>query len=392
MPKIILFCFSLFLIGGNFFRFLNLDVFPSNFSLVEFFLYALTLPLYFSKFRKSQLFIVAIIASTLYGIALNGLHLVSILYSFKLIGMIGGGVVVGEILLKKYPEKGLQFIIKIFTWNLALGAIIFLLFPTAHHLFLSLENYGIHFWGDPHVNRFISPFFDPNYYSAIACIPFLLTWHLRDEKPHYFILSILFLISIIASWSRSGIATCFFLIILMSIEKIPHLKMITLRPKRLLALPLLTSIFFLFPQELETIINRSINVFDDTSALLRWETFQMGANYFLDHPFFGVGYQFFSIRLQENFLQLNIDSSLLLTIITFGLLPTLAFVFIGLIWLFHHRKTPNPIFRSLYIYLVICILFTSQFNNLLYYQFWLMPIIAIFTYLTKGRNENSVRT
>ncbi|MNX68240.1 hypothetical protein D3C86_994080 [compost metagenome] len=41
------------------------------------------------------------------------------------------------------------------------------------------------------------------------------------------------------------------------------------------------------------------------------------------------------------------------------------------------------LFWSLLVYLVVCLLFTSQFNNLIVYQFWLIPMVVIFVYLTK---------
>lgn len=392
MPKVFLFCFSVFLIGGNFFRLLPLEGFPSYFSLVEFILYALATPVYFFRFRKSHLLIFCILFSTLYGIILQGIDVPSILYSLKLIGMIGAGVVIGECLQREKKGQGLEWLTKIFSWNLALGGIIFLIFPRAHQFFLTLKGWGIHFLGDPHVSRFISPFFDPNYYSAIACIPFLLAWHLGKEKPRYRFLSYLFFVSILLTWSRSGIATLFFLLMWLIVKERFLVQNKPFVLKQCLVYFSLFAPLLFFYKEMKVFFSRICHIREDPSAYCRLETFEMGMEYFFQRPYFGYGYNFISKHLQENYLQLNIDSSPILTVLNFGLLPSLCFLFGGGIWFITNIHHPHPLFRTLLFYLAVCIFFTSQFNNLLYYQFWLVPMIALFTYLIREDNESRLRS
>lgn len=371
--KLLLYTFALFFVVGNFFRFIPLQAFPSNFSLLEGILYALALPLYFSRFRKSFLFIVVVFTSTLYGSLLYGFDGTSVLYSFKLLGMVAAGSVVGEAL---HREGGLPFLIKIFVFTLAIGALIFLFFPRAHTFFQLLEGMGIRFLGDPHERRFISTFFDPNYYCAIAIIPLILTWQMRHQKP-YFALSLLFFLSILLTFSRSGIAAALLVILAgasLQIKK-THFKLL-----RFLPLLLFLGLPFLFSQEFAYFTSRLVHFLDDPSAQNRFATFQFGISTFLEHPLFGIGYNYLPHFLKEESHLMGIDSSFLTTLLTFGLIPTLAFATYGVIWTVKKWRRFTPLFKWLYFYLLISILFTSQFNNLLYYQFWLIPVIALFVY------------
>ncbi len=361
--KLLLLSVFLFFVLGQFLRLIPLPYFPSHFSLAEGFVYVLTLPVYLIHFRKSHLLIGAILLSTLYGALLSGFELSPFLYAVKFIAMIGAGVILGETLLK---QKNIDYFLFVFSAVLILGAIIFFVFPKAHLFFALLDGYGIRFEGDPHLKRFISPFFDPNYYAAIACIPFLLALS-RSKK----ILASLFALSILLTFSRSGIATLILLTVF-HLRKIPYI---------LIGAAIVT---FFFWEELGV---RFLEIGQDPSAFARLETFRDGVDLFWEHAFFGFGYHYMAPIFFEEWGRLSPDSSLLITLVDFGLLPTLAFALYGTFWsLKHFQKKQDPLFRPLYFYLIICIFFTSQFNNLLYYPYWLIPMIALFTYLT-GRSE-----
>ncbi|NGX37242.1 MAG: hypothetical protein K1000chlam2_00396 [Chlamydiae bacterium] len=381
--RLVLFLFALFLVGGNFFRLFPLPPFPNHLSIVEIFLYALVLPRYFTRLRKSHFFIVGIVFSSLYGTILNGFDVTSVLYSAKLIAMIATGVVIGDILFQKFsPQQMMQYFIRIFVLIFLLGCGIFLFFPKAHIFFQFLDVYGVHFSGDPHQRRFISTFFDPNYYSAIACIPLILSWHLRKYSLFF-----LFLGSIFLSFSRSGIATCGFLLFFMLLSQMLRLKTTPFRWKSLY-LGLLLIIPFCYSKELLYFLRRSIGLWEDPSALARLQNFQIGLSYFEQHPFFGIGYHYLSSRLFEDFGHLSLDSSLLITLTSFGWIPCLGLAIVGVVWSIKQLARPHSsLFIWLYIYVLVCILFTSQFNNLLYFQYWLTPIISLFTFMQKDKNE-----
>ncbi len=388
--NLLLFCFALFLIGGNFFRLFPLYPFPSHLSVVEVALYTLALPLYFSKLRKSQLLAVAILTSSMYGTLLHGLDLASVLYSFKLIAMIGTGVALGDVLKKKFGDncdQCMAYLIKLFTVILFLGIAIFIFFPRAHLFFQLLQNYGIRFFGDPHQRRFISTFFDPNYYSAIACIPLILIWTLKEKRMGHQILFFLFLCSILVTFSRSGIATCMLLLMMMGI--VQSIRQKSIQWSHLLFIALLVGMLIVYSKECLYFFNRLLHVGEDPSALARLFTFQQGLTIFWHYPFFGTGYNYLSLLLQNETAILSLDSSSLSTLVNFGLIPCLIFLLCGLLWSIRAFKSrPHPLFSWLYVYLAISIFFTSQFNNLLYYQYWLIPMIALFTYLQGRGDEN----
>jgi O-antigen ligase len=346
--KCLLGCFILFLVAGNFFRFLP------QISFLEALLYTLGCPLYFLRIRKSQLLILGILLSTCYGALVGGFQLLSFLYSLKLIGMIGTGVALGEA-LGPNRWRGLNYFLYSFVAVLAVGGAIFLFFPEADLFFSLLAKHGIHFFGDPHKRRFISPFFDPNYYGAIACIPLLLAAYMRKWT-----LFALFFLSILLTFSRSGIATACLLLV-------------PLYRPRLLFVGLSLLLLLYFQDELLYFLNRTLHLFDDPSTQARLYTFQEGLAQFLKRPLFGIGY---------NYLPLSVDSSLLVTLLCFGAVPTLALF--SLLFLI---PLGSKIERSLYFYLMICILFTAQFNNLLYYPYWLITMIALFTLLQRTEDE-----
>lgn len=388
---LLLFSFALFLISGNFFRLFPLYPFPSHLSVVEVALYSLAFPLYFSKLRKSHILALCIIASTLYGSMLHGLHLASVLYSFKLIAMIAAGVAIGESLFRKFGaeiEQCLGYLVRIFVVILFIGIAIFIVFPKAHYFFQFLQNYGIHFTGDPHQRRFISPFFDPNYYSAIACIPLILTWFLGKRITF----SLIFM-SILLSFSRSGIATAALILILMGVFHWIHQR----RPRwgqlflGITLVAALAAVLAIYSNEFNYFVDRLLHISQDNSAHARLLTFQKGAQFFWHYPFFGVGYNYLSQLLQNEMGILSLDSSLLSTLVNFGLIPCLAFLLWGVYWSVNSfKQKSHPVFSWLYIYLLICIFFTSQFNNLLYYQYWMIPMIALFTYLQRSRDESRI--
>jgi len=371
--RLFLWSFSLFFIFGNFLRFLEIGFFRSHFSLAEGALYGLALPLYFAKIRKGFFLIFVIGGSSLYGVFLHGLDYSGILYGARLIGMIAAGVALGEILPE---EERIGFFLRKFTWLLVLGAAIFVFFPSTPKFFTFLQAFGIQFYGDPHQNRFISPLFDPNYYSVVAIIPLLLIWRLPQKKKRHLLLAGLILLSILLTWSRGGIASCALVLTLAALSKRP-----TLSFRRIVffggASLLLVTGVFLYAEPFLVFARRLIYLFDDPSAHCRYKSILYGVHFFQQAPFFGVGYNFLPQLLLEEFGFIGIDPSWLFTLATFGLVPTLAFgAFIGY-QILSRKKSLPPLFA---IYLGVSIFFSCWFVNLWYYPYWLIPMIALCTW------------
>lgn len=367
--------FTLFMLFGNFSRLIPLQGFPSSLSVLEFALYALTLPVYVMRLRKSHLLALGILLSSVYGAVIHGFDWISSLYAMKLVGMIGAAVVLGELFASQ--ETLIRFFLRLFFWVSLLGFVIFLGFPKAENFFLFLEGFGIQFHGDPHMRRFISPFFDPNYYAAIACFPLLLSYMTKRWG-----LFALLLLSIALTFSRSGIATCGILLAVVFMRARGKLSLQGLLIVGLCFIPIL------FPKELSHLWRRTFHLLEDPSAIARFETFRIAFAIFWEHPFFGVGYNYLTGAFEEAFGRLSPDSSVLVALINFGLIPCLVMIF-GAVWWSINHIWRKGVVSLVYIYVAICILFTSLFNNLLFYPYWLIPIGALLTRIGGDRHASS---
>jgi len=399
--RFLLLAFSLFFVAGNFFRFLTLGFFQSNFSLAEMGLYAIALPLYFAKRRRSQWIVFAILVSGLYGVILHRFDLSSLFYGAKAVGMIASGVVIGDALWRQYGdqlEAAIWFFLRLFLGVLIIGAAIYLAFPKAMDFFALLGKFGIHFHGDPHVKRFISPFFDPNYYAVIATIPLILLLIFPKKRKGISSLSFLLLVSILLSWSRGGIATCLATLTISSVVLWCYGKRGGFKPRVLIYLmvfvPLIGGILFFVRTELGVFAERLFEIGEDQSAYARFENLSEALYFFKEYPFWGVGFNYLPKLFLEKWGFVGIDSSLLTLLCCFGLVPTLGFLLCGAIWFlkrvrsyFNLRKSHPFLFRAFWalsIYLGVCSFFTSWLINLWSYPYWLIPMIALFTYLDRN--------
>ncbi|MES2273173.1 MAG: O-antigen ligase family protein [Chlamydiota bacterium] len=206
----------------------------------------------------------------------------------------------------------------------------------------------------------------------------------------------LFALGILLTWSRSGIGTFFvflFGILIVRVLKISHHHFRV----RTIILPLLCfwfllGVFFLFSDSILFFLNRLIYMKSDASALGRLTSFMWGWDLFLEHPILGVGYNYLALYLQDFSGFSSVDSSILATFITFGLIVSFLFLFWVAVWsicIFRRIKIIerdhsqiSSFFRLIYFYVIICFVFTCHFNNLLYYQFWFIPVTVIFSYLS----------
>ncbi|MNY28172.1 hypothetical protein D3C86_1621280 [compost metagenome] len=78
--------------------------------------------------------------------------------------------------------------------------------------------------------------------------------------------------------------------------------------------------------------------------------------------------------------------------VNFGMVFSWLLFLIGGIWVYNlaaklgslARFQPHTarLIRHLFVYLTLCIGFASMFNNLLFYQFWLFPMVMLLVYLT----------
>jgi hypothetical protein len=396
--------FSFYIVVGNIPRIPHLLFFQETKGtlITEFLLYFVSLlrfilNLRFSYIRVSfLLFSIIIVLSSFHGALLKGFHYSSTLYAIRLIFIILSGIQVGEVFYNQFQssiEKLYKFISSVYFIHVLLGFVIYFVFRKSIHLWAFLESLGFLFKGDPHSGRFVSTYLDPNYFSAIALIPFIAMYRLNHIHPSFsnqFRL-IAVTLSIILAWSRSGIATFLFIItyfiyVRFLLQNTKHLKLKwAINITGLFIFVVL--IFCIFRNEMGVFFYRLIHLSRDESALARVSSFSSGIHIIFQHPF-GIGYNYSSLYNDFPF----VDSSILNTFITFGSVFSFLILILFVLYLIRFRinvkkvkQTHKEIYfasKAYHIYLLFCILFASQFNNLLYYQYWLIPIISLFTYFS----------
>jgi hypothetical protein len=377
--RAILWIFALLIIFGNLLR----PAFFSASTVTEIALDTLSIfYLILNAGSRTLWTIVALLGcSTLYGVAIYGWEPLSVLHGIKLLGMVASGAAVGTVLFARYGnslKECMQFLMRCYLLCFILSILLLAFFPISTELYRFMARWSLLYTGDPHVARMISPYLDPNYFAAIACLPLLLTPYTKRVKGWLLLISL----CILLSWSRSGMATA----LLLMIPLFFYLPKRHRAPLILLALLCLASLFF--TEVGRTFLDRLLHFQKDPSALARAESLQWGIHYLKQHPFFGVGYNFLNSAAFKEAHLYALDSSLLLALNCFGCLPTLAALFCGGIWLHNHRvalskkkdRNLTALSNCLLYYIGIIFLFTSLFNNILFYQYWLIPTLALVVY------------
>lgn len=243
---------------------------------------------------------------------------------------------------------------------------------------------------DPHLNRLLSTFFDPNYaggFLVLVCslvLGRMLFAENKGEKGVLFFAFLFLLLAIVLTYSRSTYLA--FIIVALVIG--------LLRSWRLLLFGFLASIliFFTFPRMQE----RILGAFSlDITAKMRIASFKDAWQIIEDHPIFGVGYN--TLRLvREDYGQIvdpkqhtagGFDSSLLTIWATTGILGLLAYLWLCFrilkesFWDFWNKKAP-PVLRGLALGIFagfLGLIAHSQFVNSLLY-----PHIMVYLWFVLG--------
>ena len=409
LPHVFLAFSFLYLVLGNALRVIPTSPGTDNLSLGEFGLYGLTLGclifhrrLFLFNLKSLLPFALFLALSSVYGALLNGFSASALFYSVRLALLIASGLTAGYYLFSLYKHHllgVLNYFLFTYTAVALLAFVIYVSFPDSRDLWAFLKGFGVEFFGDPHQRRLVSPYFDPNYYGAIAVFPFTLSVlaYQRVWRTRYLLLAGLFAVSVVLTGSRSGIATLAAVVGVLALSATLHL--LTKRRVRRVLLIVVPAACFVFalasPVYLGALTrtwSRIAEVSTDASAQARFSSFELGFSLFAEQPVFGVGYNYLLIYAQEARGLTSLDSSLQVILVNFGALGTLFIAALVCWWgvalwrrlsvsaeyAFARRCT-----RYLLLYLVVVIGFTSQFNNLLFYQFWLFPILALSTYLMR---------
>lgn len=146
---------------------------------------------------------------------LNGYEIKQIayglLYSVRIIATLAATIIVTNV-FKKYEisrDKICNYFINNYLVVCVIGIFQLIVFPVAFDFYDIFYNFGVYFSNpDPHINRLLSTYFDPNFLSACLIIPTILAvdFFSKTGKKKYLIEAAVFIWTIVLTVSRSGVA------------------------------------------------------------------------------------------------------------------------------------------------------------------------------------------
>ncbi|HHD2753324.1 TPA: O-antigen ligase family protein, partial [Clostridium perfringens] len=254
---------------------------------------------------------------------------------------------------------------------------------------------------DPHINRVISTYLDPNYLSAILIIPINLTLilMLKEKKKLKYLIAFLVLVAtLIATVSRSGliglvislgITLAFTMISVNTKKEIVFHKIILLT---FILLIIIVPIVIYLNLDSSRLLQRIIGFRNDPSAIARFLSWKESFNIINDNKLIGIGYNMLgfytgNLRTMTSF---GVDASLLLVAITTGVLGLTLYLsyYIKKIYvLIKYMRKDKYVFSSL-IGITVASLIMSMFNNLLFYPLWIIPFFVIIKFSIRDASDN----
>ncbi|WP_039765856.1 hypothetical protein [Caldicellulosiruptor sp. F32] len=406
-----------YILTGNFSRIIKLPFFPRTISLIEvgilafviiFFVYELTLlkknKNLLKKVSLSNLDSVEVLLSLmLFSILVNYLiykfNILPLLYYLRFFSLVYFAFIIYLFLnFKRNINKIEWFYTQIGLLLCIIGWIIYFIEPDTERLNKFFQQQGIYLNLDPHKFRLIGNIFDPNFFGnllvmfiSITMISFLRQ-SLHDKKGliQKIILLVFFNVTLLKTISRSSILGLFLVVFFNTAligswsfakKKIEIFKKLILVDSILLFTTLLDKDFY-------KIFERIKSIPVDNSAQARVQSWSSAKHYIGMSPvklLIGDGYGFLNIKYGLQFI--GFDSSFLNLILYCGLVGTAFF----LVWLFKkiYKVYKNirydeldtklhfvNLFSLLLTYFVI-----SWFNNLLFYQFWLVLFLPYYYFV-----------
>lgn len=398
------FVYLIFMSFGNFFRFLHLPVFRDNIlaseGLLYFFAFAYLITVKMNKgFYQLLILSGIILASCAYGSIIHVKDPRAFLYAMRLICTLFASYALGDMFWKKYRfdiQKFLHFFLFPFALWIVFGFIIYFVFPSLADFWQFLKGHNVVFYGDAHNRRFVTVIFDPNIYGAIVFLPILGSFILYKltQRAKYLLLTNIFIVTAVLTWSRSGITALFILLLIVLVRTVLSKRIYFSSRFSLFNALICSLLFFLLPvlcsSDFQFFFSRFYNVANDGSALCRLQSFQTGLSILQNYPLLGIGYNYLPPFLDGlNFL----DSSILGLLVCFGIFPFSILAFIGAIRFFLLKRHLNSLsslnpflyeFCSVFLYyILVTIIFSSQFNNVLFFSFWIIPSLSCLIYIGK---------
>lgn len=394
----------LFAVFGNLPRFVPVAGSFGNVNASELVIYLCAAPILIRNFKRlitsrAVLFLLGVNTFSLgVGIFHYGVAMDSVFYNIRLSAMILSGFAAGVALQWVFrddiPRLTKAFVI---TYGAAsvFSFVLLAIYPDSTVLWLKLEQMGINFTGDPHQFRLVSTYLDPNFFGTIIVLPILMAT-LVLQRTGYIALFLLMVVALLFSFSRSGISlallafACVFGLRALSMMTQFQSRNLGVRPLHvyllLLSPFLIMALAVIFESQLERVIERFTTTRDDSSALSRLKAFDTGMELIAQHPLLGHGYNFAIRFLFKD--GTKVDSSLQMVIMSYGFIGSLVTLVAGGIWTWvvagKLRQLPSPepyqLFRKLIIYTALTLLWAGHFNQIVFYPFWLLPVLALFFY------------
>lgn len=408
--KIFFFVVGSFLVIGNLPRFIPLTIGFGNVNMGEVFLYAITLSLFplriFGIFKSpiARILITGTLVSLLVGIYKWGADPASMSYAIRFVMQISIATLAGEILAKRFagdiqPIKEKYFFAYFMAGILAIALLI--IFPDSAVLWAALASIGVEFTGDPHIGRLVSLYFDPNFYAVIIALPITLLYaeYITSKRKIILIYLLILTGTLFLTVSRSGIALLGFIAVIFAIKGFIRfsrkliIKKTTVRNAGVFFIAILI-VLIASQDQVDRLLDRLSSGVGDESSTARLDSFVIGMGLFLREPILGYGYNFVNPFLVDTG-RLGLDSSLQVFLITYGTLIACTMT-LFLAWqliiinkrmkILIEGKAPDkhkPTYEAWRIfgaYVLFCLIWASHFNQIIFYPFWIIPILSFLFY------------
>ena len=391
LNNFILLFLAVFIVGGNTLTFLVAGRVAFRVGEILGFLLGLCLLAWFIKERLHSsiwvmlvwgvLSLVLMVCNTLvYRFTLGDL-LTGFLYLFRFLYFLMLAYVLSAYLKKAgMCERVLKFVNICYLVVGFIGLLQLLLFPVAYDFYNIFYAFGVYFPNpDPHINRLISTYFDPNYLACCLLIGVVISIYLWRkskgaslQKRVFYGLSFLFYcLTILLTKSRSGLlglAIIAGLYLLCSYD-FQHIRRIHLLFVGVLLFAIIYLVFF----SNITVFVRIRNFMSDPSAQARFNSWAKSFEVIKNTGFLGVGYNLIGAYNRDIYGFVSestangADSSLLLIMMTTGLWGLL-------LWGMHLYQLFKIRNNALFIgSLTLAALIVCNFNNLLFYSLWVFP-------------------
>lgn len=398
MRLAILICWSsvLFLILGNLPRMVPALGGAFNWGEVLWLLSASTLGLYFMgaaiSIRMVTVLVSACVLSLCVGLIKFGFSGEALIYNVRLIGQIVGGAIFGRALWVVYGSNVSRLsrgIVVVYTVLALVSFGLFALFPDTSQLWRVMQESGVDYQGDPHNGRLISPYFDPNFYSCIIVLPILFAWVATRSWRLAWVCMAIMMVSLLMTVSRSGIALLFAVVLLLLLRNFGAVA------RARFSYGFLLSIFvgvggvlaggFVFSSFVDRAISRFDGVQQDGSALARVRSFEIGNALIAEQPVLGFGYNYVidpARKIRGG--KVGLDSSIQVFVASFGI-PAAVWLFVMVVaWFSRIRKRLAGeallLCGILLMYCAFTVLVAGNFNQILFYPFWIIPVTGLISY------------